>query len=107
VDALASADVLLFEGFRLDRCRGRLLKHDEDGVWRPVALGSRALDVLTILADRSRRRRAALSGGETSSAVEGFTDVAHLIDTTARPRAPQTRHRTRPFRSSTLSEERA
>jgi hypothetical protein len=31
------------------------------------------------------------------------TDFAHLIDTTARPRAPQPRHRTRSVRSSTLS----
>ncbi|HEV2171645.1 MAG TPA: winged helix-turn-helix domain-containing tetratricopeptide repeat protein [Candidatus Binatus sp.] len=52
MDALASDDLLLFEDFRLDRCHGRLLKHDEDGVWRPVAVGSRALDVLAILADR-------------------------------------------------------
>ena len=52
MDALAPADVLLFEGFRLDRSRGCLLKQDEDGAWRPVALGSRALDVLAILADR-------------------------------------------------------
>jgi TolB-like protein len=52
MDALAAADMLLFEGFRLDRCRGRLLKQDEDGAWHPVALGSRALDVLTVLADR-------------------------------------------------------
>ena len=29
------------------------------------------------------------------------TDFAHLIDTTARPRTPQPRHRTRSFRSST------
>jgi hypothetical protein len=38
--------------FRLDRRLGCLLKQDEDGAWRPVALGSRALDVLAILADR-------------------------------------------------------
>jgi hypothetical protein len=30
------------------------------------------------------------------------TDLAHLIDTTARPRASQFRHRTRSLRSSTL-----
>ena len=52
MDALAPAGMLLFEGFRLDRCRGCLLKQDEDGAWRSVALGSRALDVLAILADR-------------------------------------------------------
>ena len=52
MDALAPADMLLFEGFRLDRRHGCLLKQDEDGAWRPVTLGSRALDVLAILADR-------------------------------------------------------
>ena len=52
MDALAPADMLLFEGFRLDRRLGCLLKQDEDGSYRPVALGSRALDVLAILADR-------------------------------------------------------
>lgn len=51
MDALAPADMLLFEGFRLDRRLGCLLKQDEDGAWRPVAVGSRALDVLAILAD--------------------------------------------------------
>jgi TolB-like protein/DNA-binding winged helix-turn-helix (wHTH) protein len=52
MDAIAPADMLLFEGFRLDRRLGCLLKPDEDGAWRPVALGSRALDVLAILADQ-------------------------------------------------------
>ena len=52
MDALASDDTLLFEGFRLDRRRGCLLKADEAGVWRPVVIGSRALDVLTVLVDR-------------------------------------------------------
>ena len=52
MDALAPADMLLFEGFRLDRRLGCLLKQGEDDAWRPVALGSRALDVLVILADQ-------------------------------------------------------
>jgi DNA-binding winged helix-turn-helix (wHTH) protein len=52
MDALAPADMLLFEGFRLDRRRGCLLKQDEDGAWRPVTVGSRALDALSVLADR-------------------------------------------------------
>lgn len=52
MDALASVDVLLFESFRLDKCRGHLLKKDEDGAWRPIEIGSRALDVLAILANR-------------------------------------------------------
>ena len=52
MDALAAAEFLEFEGFRLDRRLGCLLKQEEDGTWRPVALGSRALDVLGILADQ-------------------------------------------------------
>jgi DNA-binding winged helix-turn-helix (wHTH) protein len=52
MDAPAPADMLLFEGFRLDRRLGSLLTQDEDGAWRPVAIGSRALDVLSVLADR-------------------------------------------------------
>lgn len=52
MDALVSADVLLFEGFRLDRRLGCLLNQDADSAWRPVAIGSRAFDVLAILADR-------------------------------------------------------
>jgi len=52
MDALVPGDTLSFENFRLDRRLGCLLKQDEDGAWRPVALGSRALDVLAILADQ-------------------------------------------------------
>src|SRR5215472_11574436 len=40
---LGSADILLFEGFRLDR--GGLSRLDQAGVATPVALGSRALDL--------------------------------------------------------------
>jgi TolB-like protein/DNA-binding winged helix-turn-helix (wHTH) protein/Tfp pilus assembly protein PilF len=52
MDALAPAEFLEFEGYRLDRRLGCLLKQGEDGAWCPVALGSRALDVLAILTDR-------------------------------------------------------
>src|SRR5271154_2354969 len=52
MDALAPADTLVFEDFRLDRRLGCLVKQDEDGAYRPVAIGSRALDVLSVLADR-------------------------------------------------------
>ena len=47
---LGSADILLFEGFRLDR--GGLFRVDQAGIAEPVALGSRALDLLTLLAGR-------------------------------------------------------
>jgi len=47
MEARASRDILLFEGFRLDR-RG-LCRRDECRVFVPVAIGSRALDVLRVL----------------------------------------------------------
>ena len=47
MDALATADAFLFEGFRLDR-RG-LFRRDPNGFFVPVSLGSRALEVLGIL----------------------------------------------------------
>jgi TolB-like protein len=50
VQALSSADIFLFEGFRLDR-RG-LFRGDEDAEPAPVEIGSRALEVLRALAER-------------------------------------------------------
>jgi adenylate cyclase len=47
MEARATGDVFLFEGFRLDR-RG-LCRRDERGVFVPVVIGSRALDVLGVL----------------------------------------------------------
>src|SRR5580693_1798068 len=46
---LASADTLLFEAFRLDL--GGLFRLDQGGVAAPVALGSRALDLLRLLVE--------------------------------------------------------
>jgi DNA-binding winged helix-turn-helix (wHTH) protein len=51
MDALAAADVILFEDFRLDR-RG-LSRCDDQGCFVPVPLGSRALEVLGVLVARS------------------------------------------------------
>ena len=48
--ALAEGDVLLFEGFHLDR-RG-LFRRDEHGVLAPVAIGGRAVDLLRVLVER-------------------------------------------------------
>jgi DNA-binding winged helix-turn-helix (wHTH) protein len=39
-------------GFRFDRRRGCLLRQDGIGALRPVAVGSRALDILGLLIDR-------------------------------------------------------
>jgi TolB-like protein/DNA-binding winged helix-turn-helix (wHTH) protein/Tfp pilus assembly protein PilF len=52
MDAPAAEDVFLFDGFRLDRRGGGLFRRDERGVYVPMALGSRALDVLRVLVER-------------------------------------------------------
>jgi TolB-like protein/DNA-binding winged helix-turn-helix (wHTH) protein len=49
---LATSDIFLFEGFRLDRRDGGLFRQDESGVFVPVAIGGRALDVLGVLIER-------------------------------------------------------
>jgi DNA-binding winged helix-turn-helix (wHTH) protein len=48
-----TADIYLFEGFRLDRFDGGLFRQDERGVFVPVAIGARALDVLAVLVERA------------------------------------------------------
>ena len=52
MDAPVPADVLLFEAFWFDRRAGVLFRRDEVGARVPVAIGSRALAVLDILAAR-------------------------------------------------------
>jgi DNA-binding winged helix-turn-helix (wHTH) protein len=52
MDVLGTAEIFLFEGFRLDRREG-LSRHDEQGAFIPVAIGPRALDVLAVLVERS------------------------------------------------------
>ena len=47
METLANSEISLFEGFRLER-RG-LFWRDEQGVFVPVAIGSRALDLLRVL----------------------------------------------------------
>src|SRR5438067_4504482 len=47
-----SADRVLLEGFRLDRRGGCLFRVDQGGVATPVALGSRATALLSLLIDR-------------------------------------------------------
>ena len=53
MQGLAAPGILSFANFRLDRRRGGLFRRGEDGVEVLVALGSRALDILTLLLDRS------------------------------------------------------
>jgi len=49
---LATADIFLFEGFRLDRRGEGLSRLDERGVFVPRSIGARALDVLSVLVER-------------------------------------------------------
>ena len=52
VGELGSADIFLFEGFRLDRRAGVLFRLDQVGGAEPVMLGSRASDLLRLLVER-------------------------------------------------------
>ena len=52
MEALSSADISLFEDFRLDRRGGVLSRRGEQGIYAPIAVGGRALDVLGVLIDR-------------------------------------------------------
>src|SRR6516225_136428 len=52
MQGLAPSDIFLFEDFRLDR-RGGLFRHDDKGAFVPVAIGSRALDILGVLIERA------------------------------------------------------
>src|SRR5438309_531683 len=51
MDALATADVFLFEGCRLDR-RG-LSRRDQSGAFVPVPIGSGAFEILGVLVERA------------------------------------------------------
>ena len=52
MDAPSSTESSLFEGFRLDRRAGVLFRQDERGAFAPMAIGSRALDILGVLVER-------------------------------------------------------
>jgi TolB-like protein/DNA-binding winged helix-turn-helix (wHTH) protein len=52
MDALATGDIFIFEGFRFDRHGGGLFRRDECGDLVPVAIGSRALDILGVVVER-------------------------------------------------------
>jgi adenylate cyclase len=52
MDALAATDIFLGEGFRLDRRSGVLFRRDQQGVFAPIAIGRRALDLLGVLVER-------------------------------------------------------
>ena len=48
----ASSDVYLFADFRFDRASGGLFRRDDNGAFASVTIGSRALDLLTVLIQR-------------------------------------------------------
>jgi TolB-like protein len=52
---LATADIFLFEEFRLDRQGDGLSRRDKRGVFVPISIGLRALDILLVLIERSGR----------------------------------------------------
>src|SRR5947209_7761321 len=49
--ATASADIFVLDDFHLDRRSGVLSRRNHQGVFVPVALGGRALDVLGVLVE--------------------------------------------------------
>jgi TolB-like protein/DNA-binding winged helix-turn-helix (wHTH) protein len=69
---LATADIFLFEEFRLDRRGDGLSRRDERGVFVPLPIGLRALDVLSVLVERPGKL---ISKEEIMAAVWGRTVV--------------------------------
>jgi TolB-like protein/Tfp pilus assembly protein PilF len=65
---LATANIFEFEEFRLDRRGEGLFRRDEDGVFVPVSIGPRALDILAVLVERAG---ALVSKEEIMAAVWG------------------------------------
>ena len=68
----ATTDIFLFEEFRLDRQGDGLSRRDKRGVFIPIAVGLRALDVLVALVERSGRL---VTKEEIMTAVWGRTVV--------------------------------
>ena len=68
----ATTDIFLFEEFRLDRQGDGLSRRDKRGVFIPIAVGLRALDVLVALVERSGRL---VTKEEIMTAVGGRTVV--------------------------------
>jgi adenylate cyclase len=52
MDASVAKEFLSFECWRFDRRMGELFREDLNGAWLPVAIGSRAISVLSVLLDR-------------------------------------------------------
>jgi TolB-like protein/Flp pilus assembly protein TadD len=52
MNSIASADTFLFDDFRLDHRGGVLSRRDQQGVFVPLPIGRRALDILGVLVER-------------------------------------------------------
>src|SRR5260370_29350541 len=72
MNVAATPDILLFEEFRLDRRDDGLARRDARGVFVPISIGLRALDVLSVLVERSGHL---VSKEEIMAAVWGRTVV--------------------------------
>jgi len=72
VGVLATADIFLFEEFRLDRQGEGLSRRDQRGVFVPVSIGPRALGVLAVLVERAGKL---VTKEEIIAAVWGRTVV--------------------------------
>jgi DNA-binding winged helix-turn-helix (wHTH) protein len=68
----ATAEIFLFREFRLDRRSHGLSRRDERGVFVPVPIGVRALDILSVLVERPRDL---VTKEEIMAAVWGRTAV--------------------------------
>jgi TolB-like protein/DNA-binding winged helix-turn-helix (wHTH) protein len=64
--SLCSSEIFFFQGFRLEPCGGGLYRLDQARTSAPVALGSRALDLLALLV---RRKGEVISKDEIMAAV--------------------------------------
>jgi class 3 adenylate cyclase/tetratricopeptide (TPR) repeat protein len=81
MQGLAPSDIFVFEDFRLDRRRG-LFRRDDNGAFVPVAIGSRALDILGVLIEQAGE---IVSKDDLLSAVwpETVVDYSNLTVQTA------------------------
>jgi adenylate cyclase len=80
----ASSEIFLFGEFRLDRAGGGLFRRDADGVFIPVAIGSRAIEILGALVERRgeivSKKEIIGTGWPTTVVAEGnlFVQIAAL-----------------------------
>src|SRR6516225_2001828 len=80
----ASSEIFLFGEFRLDRAGGGLFRRDADGVFVPVTIGSRALEILAALVEKRGdivpKEEIISAGWPTTVVAEGnvFVQIAAL-----------------------------